>query len=204
VRAAEARVALMQKNVGDGMVRAPFAGMIAERPVAAGEYVRADTRVATLLAVETLRLELTVPETDALAVAVGQVVRFHVASVPDATFEGTIRFLGPALRRGTRDLLVEALVPNADGRLRPGMFAVSEVDLGQVDRIAVPRTALRMDDGTAHVFVAQDGRLDERVVRLGPETGDQVVVLEGLSAGERVVAPLDTDVRDGRAVAQAQ
>jgi len=201
VRAAEARVALAQKSIGDGVIRAPFAGMIAERPVAAGEYVRADTRVATLLATDSLRLELTVPEADALAVAIGQSVRFQVSAIPDRSFEGTIRYLGPAVRRGTRDLLVEAVVPNADGRLRPGMFAVGAVDLGLEERVAIPRDSVRAEAGIAHVFVERNGRLDERVVRLGPEAGTNVVVLEGLSAGERVVAAPGPEVRDGRIVA---
>lgn len=198
VRAAEARASLASKAIGDGVVRAPFAGMIADRPVAAGEYVRPDTRVVTLLQTDTLRLELTVPEADALSIALGQTVRFQVSAVPGATFEGTIRYIGPAVRRGSRDMMVEATVDNAEGRLRPGMFAVSEVSLGRVARVVVPRAALRTEDGTSHVFVAQGNRLDERIVRTGPDAGAAVVVLEGLRAGDRIVASVGPEVVDGR------
>jgi membrane fusion protein, multidrug efflux system len=197
VRAAEARLARARMSVGDGMVRAPFGGLVAERSISAGEYVRTDTRVATLLDTSSLRLELTVPEADALAIAVGQKVSFTVSALAGETFEGTVRYLGPAIRHDSRDLTVEAIVENTDGRLRPGMFAVSELALGTQARIGVPREAVRVTDGTAHVFVASNDRVEERVVRLGPEIGTSIAILEGLSSGERVVSPVGAEIEDG-------
>ncbi len=197
VRAAEARVSRAVASVTDGTVRAPFRGMIAERFVTAGEYVRPETRVATLVSTDSLRLELAVPEADALAIAVGQTVRFDVAALPGESFEGTVRYVGPAVRRDSRDVTVEALVDNTGGTLRPGMFAVSELDLGLASQVTIPRTAIREDDGTAHVFVARGGRLEERVVRTGPDAGSSIVVLDRLRAGERVVAPIPDEARDG-------
>jgi membrane fusion protein, multidrug efflux system len=200
VRAAEARLSRAQMSVSDGMVRAPFRGLVAERSISAGEYVRTDTKIATLLDTSTLRLELTVPEADALAISVGQTVRFQVSALAGETFEGTVRYLGQALRHESRDLVVEALVENPDGWLRPGMFAVSEVDLGEVSRVGVPRDAIRAAGGTSHVFVARDGRVEERVVRVGPEVGSSIAILEGLEAGEQVVSPVGPEIQDGIAI----
>lgn len=201
VRAAEARIRLAAQGVTDGVVRAPFAGLVAERPVSVGEFARPGSPVATILQTDPLRLELTVPEADVGAIAQGQRVRFEVSAVPGVTFEGVILYVGPSLRRASRDLLVEATVPNADGRLRPGMFAVTRVDLGTVEQIVVPRAALRAQDGVFRVFVVVGGRLEERVVRLGAAHGAGVAVLEGLTAGDRLVAPVGPEVHDGAAVA---
>ncbi len=197
VRAAEARLARAQLGVGDGVVRAPFRGIVAERAISPGEYVRPDTRVALLLDTSTLRLELTVPEADTLAIVEGQLVRFTVAALPGATFEGRVQYVGPALRRDSRDLTVEALVDNAAGQLRPGMFAVSEIDLGAAPQLTVPRTALRDVDGTSRVFVANNDHVEERVVRIGPAVGESIVILEGLAAGDRVVDAPSEALSDG-------
>lgn len=201
VRAAQARIRLATQGVTDGVVRAPFAGLVAERPISVGEFARPGSPVATILQTDPLRLELTVPEADVAAIVQGQAVRFEVSAVPGVTFDGTIRYVGPSLRRASRDLLVEATVPNAAGRLRPGMFAVTRVELGASLNVVAPRAAIRTEDGTARVFVEAHGRLEERVVRLGPEQGGKVAVLEGLAAGERLVAPVGPEVHDGIAVA---
>jgi membrane fusion protein (multidrug efflux system) len=146
-----------------------------------------------------LRLELSVPEHALGAFGVGAEVRFHVAAFPEQTFSGRVRFVGATVRRASRDLLVEALVPNKDERLRPGMFAVADVTLGEVQLPVVPKHALRTDDGsgTDRVLVVSHGRLEERLVQTGGIVGDVVAIRAGLRAGERVVLSPATNLRDG-------
>src|SRR5262249_19797170 len=125
--------------------------------------------------------------------------RFQVAAWPSETFTGRVRFVGAAVRRATRDLLVEALVPNPDERLRPGMFASAEVVLGHTVLPVVPQTAVRSDEhaGTDRVFGVADGRLEERLVHKGPASGDAVAIRDGLEDGERVVRAPSAELRDG-------
>jgi membrane fusion protein (multidrug efflux system) len=200
--AASARRQLAGKTVGDMVIKAPFAGLIADRFVNPGEYVRADSRVATVVQLDPLRLELSVPENALASFGVGAEVKFHVPAFPSETFTGKVRFIGATVRRATRDLLVEAVVANKDERLRPGMFAVADVTLGQTSLPAVPKAALRTDEraGTDRVFVVENGRVEERLVRTGHADADSVVIHSGLRAGERVVLRPAANLRDGQRV----
>lgn len=201
-----AQARLAAKSLGDAIVRAPFAGMIVERTVTEGEYVRPDIRVVTLVDVDTLRLELQVPEAALARVTASQEVSFRVAAFPGETFTGQIRYVGGAVRRQSRDLLVEAVVANKDRRLRPGMFASAAVHLGEEPQIVVPVSAVRAGSeiSSDRVFVVKNGRVEERLVSLGGHEGtgrDEIVaVRSGLAAGERVVVPATAELRDGLAV----
>lgn len=195
--AASTRVEMAGKAIADSMVRAPFAGMVVERFVTVGEYVMPASRVVTLVAVDPLRLELTIPEKSIAAIDPGQVVEFEVSAYPGEKFAATVRYVGPAVRRASRDLVVEALVKNADKRLKPGIFAVARIVTGQEELPVVPRTALRNEGGALRVFATRDGRVEERVVQTGIELEDGIVIRSGVVGGEKIIATLTGDVRDG-------
>jgi membrane fusion protein (multidrug efflux system) len=195
--AAEARLSLIETNLSDTTIRAPFDGLVAERAVGVGEYVRQDSRVVTLLATDPLRLEITVPEAQATGVQKDQEVEFTLTADPGTVHRTTVTYVGPALRRGTRDLVVEALVPNPGHKLIPGQFATVKLRLGDVALPVVPRTAVRTEGSESRVFVASEGKLEERLVQLGEAVGQTVGVLSGVRPGERVVATASAELRDG-------
>jgi RND family efflux transporter MFP subunit len=196
-RAARARADLARKNRADATVRAPFPAMVAERFVDVGEYLKPDSKVAELVQIAPLRLELTVPEAEVGRIAPKQVVSFEVQAFPGESFRATVAFVGPALRAATRDLVVEAVVQNEDGRLRPGMFATAHLELPSEPVVTVPRSALRAEGSSTRLFAVKDGRIEERIVQPGLEREGYVAVLDGLDAGERVVIRLTEQVRDG-------
>lgn len=206
--AAIARSRLAGQQLGDATVRAPFAGLVAQRYVDDGEYVGRETKIVQLVELDTLRLELNVPEADARFVQMGQAVRFDVAGFDKQSFTGTIKYVGPSLRAESRDLVVEAVIDNKDRVLRPGNFAIAKVTLGEVPTPVVPRAAIRDDGETYRIFVIKgDGKnqqLEERLVQLGPDlAGGLVAVAKGVEAGERVVAAASDDLRDGARVTVA-
>jgi RND family efflux transporter MFP subunit len=196
-RVASARADLARKALADATVRAPFGGMVGERFVNIGEYVQPSSRVASLVELAPLRLQLTVPEAEVGRIAPRQVVNFEVQAFPGESFRATVAYVGPALRAATRDLVAEAVVPNADRRLRPGMFATAHLELPSEPVVAVPRSALRGDATNARLFTVLDGRIEERIVQTGSERDGYVAVLDGLRPGERVVTRLTDQIRDG-------
>lgn len=202
VRAAEAAAQLAEKGVSDTLVRAPFAGVVGERFVNVGQYVGPASRVASLFVIDPLRLELTVPEAEVGAVRRNQAVEFRVAAYPDSTFTGTVKFLSPNLRAQSRDLVVEAVVPNRDARLKPGMFAAVKLGVGEAPVAVVPAAALRKGEVASSVFEVVDGRASERVVEPGEPRDGVVPLLAGVKAGERVVLSPDERLRDGVRVAE--
>jgi membrane fusion protein (multidrug efflux system) len=200
-KVAEARVALVRKGIGDATVRTPFAGMIAERYVSAGEYVQPSSKVVRVVAIDPLRLEITVPEQSIALVKVGLEVDFRVPAFPDGNFKGAIRYIGPTLRAASRDLVVEAVVPNPDKRLRPGMFATARVALGETPAPVVPKSAIRVDGNLHRIFVVVDDRVEERLVKVGEEREGVVEIETGVRTGERVVDPIRAEIHDGARVA---
>jgi membrane fusion protein (multidrug efflux system) len=198
--AAEAQQASATKLVGDANIRAPFDGVIGERYVSVGQYVQPSTRVASVYAPDPLRLELTVPEANVGVVQPDMPVGFTVTAYGDEAFSGHVKYISPNIRESTRDLVIEALVPNAQGRLKPGMFAVAKVPLS--DRVVpvVPAASVVRDDVGARVFVVFDRQVQERLVQLGGTVGDVVAVTGGIKTGENVVLQPGPDVRDGARV----
>ncbi|MEO6572530.1 MAG: efflux RND transporter periplasmic adaptor subunit, partial [Polyangiaceae bacterium] len=185
VEAASARARLAAQNVGDGTIRAPFAGIVTERYIELGEYVRSDSRVVTIVSVDPLRLVLLVPEADAGKVKQGAVVAFKVAAYPGRSFSGKVRFVSGAIRETTRDLAVEAIVENTDRALKPGMFADVELNVGTRKVPGVPKLATFDKNGTKHAFFVIDGKLQERVLSTGVEVNGFVSVNKGAAIGER-------------------
>jgi membrane fusion protein (multidrug efflux system) len=198
--AALARQQLAEKSMGDAVIRAPFAGMIVDRAVDVGEYVSPGRRIATLVEVNPLRLELVVPESAASVVKAGSHVDFRVRAFEKQSFGGDIKYVGPVLRRATHDLVVEALVDNQSGKLRPGMFAEAELAVAEQKLPVAPKKALLGQPPSARAFVVKGGVAEERVVLLGNEDSDNFTILDGLHAGERVVINPSDELRDGMRV----
>jgi RND family efflux transporter MFP subunit len=200
--AARARVTVAQKALADTVVRAPFAGAVGERLVSVGDYVTRGTKVASVVRVDPLRVELTVPEQYVSAVAVGRVVNFAVDAYPKETFTGEVRFVSPSVTASTRALTLEAIVPNGHNRLKPGFFATAQIEEAQPrPGILVPAAAVRTVAGTARVFVIAGDRAEERVVMTGQVAGDQVEIVSGIKAGERIAAGGVDQLVDGVRVA---
>jgi len=186
VEASSARAQMAAQNVGDGSVRAPFAGVVTERYVDVGEFVRPDSRVVTIVSIDTLRLELAVPEAEASKVKEEAEVGFHVATFPERRFVGKVRFVSGAIRAATRDLVVEAIVDNADKALKPGMFADIELNIGTQKVAGVPKEAILEKGGRSRAFFVVEGRLQERVLSTLPEVPGGVPVVKGAKAGDVV------------------
>jgi membrane fusion protein, multidrug efflux system len=190
--AARARVTVARKALADTTVRSPFAGVVGERYVSVGDYVTRGTKVASVMRIDPLRVELTVPEQYVSAVATGRAVTFEVDAYPGETFTGQVRYVSPSVTADTRALTIEAIVPNPAVKLKPGFFATAQIEQATMaPGVLVPATAVRTISGTARVFVIAGDRVEERIVTVGQAVGDRVEIASGLKAGEKVVA---TDV----------
>jgi membrane fusion protein, multidrug efflux system len=200
VAAAAARVSSVSQGIGDGQIRAPFDGMISERFVEVGEYVRQDSKVVSLVSVDKLRIEFTVPEASLASVKEGGALTFTVTAYPDRSFTGTVRFISAAVRETTRDLVAEAKVENTDRALRPGMFASIALATGEAPSTVVLKDAIVMKDGRARVFAVVDHRLEERVVQTGVEKDGVIAVVRGVRAGDKLVLKPSETLQNGQAV----
>jgi multidrug efflux pump subunit AcrA (membrane-fusion protein) len=203
LQAQRARVAMARKLLEDTVIRAPFGGLVAEKHVNVGRFMKKGDRVATIVRVDPLRVELTIPEAAVAAVRRGQKVTFSVQTHPDRRFEGTIAYVGPAVRADSRALVVEAIVPNPGGLLHPGLFATARIELPAArTSLLVPAAAVQSEAGVSKLFVATNDRADLRIVQVGRELDGQIEILRGLSAGERVVSRPVEGLADGATINQ--
>ncbi len=169
-------------------IRAPFEGSVAARLVDAGNYVRPGTVMFRLVQDDPLKFRGDVPEREVPALGAGQEVRVRVDAFASETFIGHVSRVGSASDPAARSLSFEALVSNADHRLRPGFFGHAEVVVAHDERaLAVPRSALSTFAGVTKLFVIEDGIAHEREVTLGVDLGDGwVEVATGIAAGKQV------------------
>ena len=198
--AARAQADLAGKLAGDTIIRAPFDGIVGERYVNVGEYVTPASRVASVFAVHPARVTISVPEPAVGQVKVGQTLNVNVSSYPDEAFPAEVKFVSPALRTATRDLIIEAEAPNPDGKLRPGMFATVKLMIGEDEQSTVPAEAIKEDGNVRRMFLSRNGSAYEMVVRTGVTKDGRVAVLEKLTDGDRVIVKPPPTLRDGAAV----
>jgi RND family efflux transporter MFP subunit len=201
LQAARARVELARKAASDTIIRAPFAGLVAERVVSVGDYVTRGAHVATVVRVDPMRVELTVPEQAISLIKDGQAVQIAVDAYPGQTFAARVRFVSPSLRTDQRALTVEAVAPNADGRLKPGLFATASIQQpAGAPALLVPASAVETIAGTSRVYVIKGDKVEERIVTLGEPVGEQVEITSGLTKGETVAAAPKGHLSDGQDV----
>ena len=196
--AARARVSLAKKALADTVVRSPFSGVIGQRLVSVGDYVARGTKVASVMRTNPLSVNLTVPEQYSAEVAIGRPVSLEVDAAPGQHFEGQVRYVSPALQADSRTLVVEALVPNNSGMLRPGSFATARIEQGsERPGILVPKAAVRTVSGTSRVYVIAGERAEERIVTIGQSVDDLVEITTGLKTGENVATSNVEKLSDG-------
>ena len=197
--AARARLTLARKALTDTVVRAPFPGVVEQRLVSAGDYVTRGTKVASVMRVNPMRVELTVPAQYLAAVAPGRAVSLQVDAYPGKTFAGRIRYVSPALESDSRALVVEAVVENEGGELKPGLFATAQIEQASgAPALLVPAHAVRMTSGTARVYVVStEGTVEERIVTTGQLAGQLIEITSGLTPGEVVATSNVAQLADG-------
>jgi len=200
VAAAAAQHGSAAKMVGDSAIRAPFSGIVGERYVNVGQYVQPSTRVVSLYAIDPLRLELSVPEANVALIRQDLPVEFRVSAYGDQGFVGKVRFISPNVRHESRDLVVEAVVPNADGKLRPGMFATVRLKVGEKPAVVVPLTTVRKDLEPPRTYAVLAGHIEERVVQLGQELEGLVAIVSGVKIGDALVVNPPKTMHDGQRV----
>lgn len=202
-----AQLAQAEKGVADTTIHAPFDGYISARPVAAGEHVALTDKIATILRISTMKLQLQTPEQRSSRAGVGMTVVARVSAYPDREFLGKVSAINPAVDPNSRAFILEARFENPKAELRPGMFATARVLLaGKEDAVFVPRAAVVHDRTTDsnQVFVIDNStginvsRL--RVVLTGETEGSSVRIISGLTGNEIVATNHQADLFDGSPV----
>ncbi|RNF82233.1 efflux RND transporter periplasmic adaptor subunit [Lysobacter psychrotolerans] len=185
----EARVASARTALGKMTLVAPFAGQLGLRSVSVGEFVSVGQDLVTLVRLDPIEVDFSVPETVLAQLRSGQKVKLTVDAFPGDTFGGDVVAIDPVIDSNTRSAKLRARIPNPDGRLRPGQFARLQLDTGNdsADALLLPEQALMQDGDTRFVYTVVDGKAKKTVVRTGVRVPGKVQVVEGLKAGDMVI-----------------
>jgi multidrug efflux system membrane fusion protein len=197
--------------ISQKLVRAPFDGELGVRRVEVGQFLSAGTQIVTLTDLSMLYANFTVPEKASAALKEGQTVRVSVDAYPGRTFEGKITTIEPQIAADTRNIRVQATIANPDRILKPGMFTTTTVVLPEKPpAVTVAETAVDYTLYGDSVFKITEKKSDDgktslaavrTFVRTGDRVGGRVEILEGLKAGDRVVAVGQLKLQSGAAVA---
>jgi RND family efflux transporter MFP subunit len=202
--AADSQLAQADKNLADTTIRAPFDGYITERPISVGQWVGTNNKVATVMRISTVRLQIKVPEQWAGKVKPGRAVTARVAAYPDRDFLGKVNAVVPAVDQNSRAFIVEARFENPQAELRPGMFANAKLMLpGTEQAIFVPAKAIFYDSTTDanQVYSLVNRVAHLNVVQKGDAENDQIRILSGLTGSETVIIDRLGSLYDGAAIA---
>jgi len=203
LEAVKSQLAQAQKGLDDTTIHAPFDGFISARPIAAGEYVALTNKIATIVRVGSVKLELQTPEQRAGQTKIGMTVLARVAAYPTREFTGRVTAINPSVDPNSRVFTVEARFDNPKGDLRPGMFATAHVQLpGGENAVFVPRTAVIKDKTTDsyQVFTVERGKARLKVVVPGDIDGDLIRINSGIAGGDSIAISNQSELFDGAPV----
>jgi membrane fusion protein (multidrug efflux system) len=196
-----AAVELARVQLEKAHIVAPFSGIVGLRRVSVGEYITAGQALVNLEAIDPVKADFRVPEKFLPAIRVGQTIRIKVDAFPEDSFEGKVYAIDPRLDVAGRSLLVRAVVPNGDQRLRPGLFVRVTVLLQlKEDALSVPEQAIVPQGDSQFVFKIVDGKVHLTKVVTGTRRDGRVEIVEGLAPGDQVVTAGQLKIRDGTAV----
>ena len=199
--AARAQAQQVQAQIGERVIRAPFAGWVSLRTISVGAMATQGTEIATISDLTVIKLDFTVPETMLAVLRAGLPIQAHAAAYPDRPFNGVIQTIDPVIDPNTRAVTVRARLPNPDRTLRPGMMMSVVIESASRQGLSVPELAVVGEGDSRFVFtVDPNGRTHRTQVRTGARTGGRIEIVQGLRPGQRVVTEGIVKVADGMQV----
>jgi membrane fusion protein (multidrug efflux system) len=208
VAAAAARASMMSKSVADGLVRAPFDGIVSEKNISPGEWVQPGKPLFTLVKDDPLKVALSVPEAAVEHVKEGEKVMLRKVTDVDAKgdpkfpYTATVSRLSAEIGK-TRSLIVEATIDNPHEGLVPGMFVEAEVVVTTEPHVVVPDAAVVQRGKQFAVYIIKNGAVSESLVHLGPVPAPgQKSILDGVKKGDKIVIGGTEQVADGAKVTE--
>jgi RND family efflux transporter MFP subunit len=205
ITAQEAQLRVLHQQRAYQSVVAPFDGIITQRNVDVGSLVKADTTsgafLFTLMNSDTIRIQLYVPQDEAVGLGAGVQAVVRVPEIPGREFPGAVTRIADALQPGTRTLLTEIDVPNPDQALSPGMYCTIELKIPRkTPSLIVPSESIIFNRDGLSVAVVEDGVARFHPVTVVRDFGTTVEVSAGVNNGDQVILNPPVDLTDGHKV----
>ena len=201
VAMAEAKVAAAKASVEQLTLRAPFAGVIGLTDVAPGMLLSANSEVAELLDIETLKLDVAVPEKYFSQLVVGEPLLARSDAYREQMFTGELAVISPNVNPDTLNAKVRIVFDNADRLLTPGMLMRVQMTIDNRQLLTIPSQSLLYAGQERYVYVVdEENKVSKRTVKVERNLGELVTIADGLSLGEQVISEGTVKVRPGMTV----
>lgn len=199
---ARSRLSNARKALGDATVTAPISGIVAERPVNAGDVVAPGTALYTIVDPSSIQLEASLPSESLSRVRVGAEVAFQVRGYPDQQFTGKVERISPTADPTTRQVPLWVTVDNRSGRLVAGLFADGRVTQASRRGLIVPLSVIADMDTQPTVLRIRGGKVEKTTIRLGlvDAQNERAEVVDGLSEGDVLLTGVAQGVTPGTQV----
>ena len=185
---AKANLALAAKQYEDTTLRSPITGAIARRSINLGEFVRTGAPAFTIVQTNPVKLQVQAPERYIADVKIGDAVTAQSEALPGKELSGVVTRISPSVSPTTRSFAVEARFDNADGMIKPGIFARAQIQTNTTSSVVtVPESALVVFAGNPRLFVVDNGKARERPIEVAGRYQGRVIVSKGLDVSETVV-----------------
>jgi membrane fusion protein (multidrug efflux system) len=195
-----ARLSRFKKSLNDTRVNAPMDGIVSERMVSTGEYVKVGADLVKIVDSNPLKLTFTLPEKRAGEIKEGQKVLVTTRVYRDQTFEGEIYFINPKLDPDTRTIEVKAWVDNSAYKLKPGYFVTVNVLLGKQRSLTLPESAVLVREGTIVVMTVVNNVITYKKVTPGVRFEGKVEILDGITPEDDIVVSGRSEITEGTKV----
>lgn len=201
VAAAEARERAAAARLEDYIVRAPFAGRIGLRQVSLGAFMDSKVAMTTLDDISRIRLDFAIPEPLLSRIRLGAQINAQSVAFPDRVFSGKVAAVDTRIDPVTRSVKLSAVIENPDLALKPGMFLTVALEVARRENAMIaPEEAIVAEGPRQVAYVVKDNKIERRVVMIGQRSFGKVEIMEGLKAGETIVARGIQRVRNGLTV----
>jgi len=196
----KARLNRFKKSLKDTRVMAPIDGVVSERKVSVGEYVKVGAELFKIVDSNPLKLTFTVPENNAGEIKIGQKVQVQSRAFADRTYQGTIYFINPKVDIETRTVEVKAWVDNPDYILKPGFYVNVKTLLEERKSLVLPESSVLVREGKSMVMSVVNNAIQYKPVTPGVRFDGKVEILDGITAEDKVVLSGRSEIYEGTRV----
>lgn len=187
VAQAQAAMSLVQAKLRQKEIHAPFMGVIGLRQFSVGDVLQANQALVSLTSFSPLKADIKIPETSSSKINLKQAIKFTVDAIPNLVLNGQVVAMESSLDSSSRAVVVRAVIPKGDNRIKAGMTARASLQLTTLNEIVIPEQALVAQRGKFVVFKVKDDIATATPVEVGTRQTGKVAIVSGLHEGDVIV-----------------
>lgn len=196
----EADIRIVQAQIAQTSIVAPFDGVLGLRQISEGAYITNSTIITNFYSIDPVKLDFSIPGKYAGEVQSGDIIYFQTEALTQQ-FEGEVYAIEPQIDETTRTLRLRAICSNEEGMLLPGQFVRIELVMSSIDNALMVPTVSVIPELNGHkVYIATDGKVASKTVKIGMRTDNSVQIVEGINPQDTVITSGLLEIREGSAI----